>query len=169
MNTKELLFKIGNIMKVYRLKRIQKIPVPIKEAWNFFSDPRNLSKITPGSLDFQIIDGSSDISEKVYQGMIIQYRIKPLLGIPVTWVTEIARVDEPNVFIDVQKSGPYRFWHHQHIFKEIEGGTEMTDLVHYAVPFGIPGRIVEKLIIRKQLKMIFDFRKNYLIERYDKY
>ena len=149
-------------MKLFRLQRKQKLPIPIDEAWEFFSNPRNLSKITPPSLEFSIFYDSSEISEFIYEGIIIEYLVKPVLGIPVRWVTEITHIREPNYFVDVQRFGPYRFWHHQHIFNEIENGTEVIDLVHYALPFGLVGRIVRGLFVKRQLNSIFDYRTVYL-------
>ncbi|MFC1563639.1 hypothetical protein ACFL6G_01825 [candidate division KSB1 bacterium] len=149
-------------MKLFRLIRKQEIPLPINESWAFFSDPRNLSKITPDNLGFEIIYDSSDVLENMYPGMIIEYKVRPLLGIPVRWVTEITQVNEPYSFIDVQRLGPYKFWHHQHIFREVENGTEIIDIVHYALPFGYMGRLMRAFIVKRQLEKIFNYRTEYL-------
>ncbi|MFC1729647.1 hypothetical protein ACFL6I_04860 [candidate division KSB1 bacterium] len=149
-------------MKLYRLQRKQQIPLSVNKAWAFFSNPRNLSKITPDSLGFDILYDSSDVSESMYEGMIIEYRVRPILSIPVHWVTEITHVKEPYYFIDVQRFGPYRFWHHQHVFKENENGTEIIDIVHYVLPFGYIGRIIRELVVKRQLEKIFDYRTKYL-------
>lgn len=144
------------------IKNIQ-IPIPINEAWEFFSSPANLKMITPQYMGFEITSENAD--EKMYRGMIITYKVKPVLNIPIEWVTEITQVDEPFYFVDNQKSGPYKFWHHQHIFREVKNGTEMTDIVNYAAPFGFVGKIAENLFIKKKVEEIFNFRKermNYL-------
>ena len=117
---------------MHKLQRIQRIPVSRREAWEFFSSPKNLKDITPSYLGFDII---SELPEKIYPGMIISYRIKPLLGIPVKWVTEISHVKEEELFVDNQLSGPYKLWHHQHHFSDIPGGTEMKDILHYSLPW----------------------------------
>jgi ligand-binding SRPBCC domain-containing protein len=141
-------------MKVYSYKSIQLIPTDIRTCWDFFSSPENLQKITPPSMGFRI---TSEREEKTYPGQIITYTVKPLFGIPLTWVTEITQVKELEYFIDEQRFGPYRFWHHKHFFRQVEGGVEMTDLVHYGLPFGFAGRIA-RVFVEKKLKSIFDYR-----------
>lgn len=143
-------------MATYSLKAIQNIPVSLDKAWAFFSNPANLQAITPASMSFQII--SKHHGDKMYAGQLIEYKVKPVLGIPVYWMTEITHVVENSYFIDEQRFGPYQLWHHQHHFKEIEGGVEMTDIVHYRNPFGILGNMANALFVRKQLKTIFDYR-----------
>lgn len=144
-------------MKIYRLKTKQTLPISLAEAWDFFSSPLNLKEITPDYMDFNI---TSDLTKesKMYPGMLISYTVKPLLGIPMTWVTEITQVKHHEHFIDEQRFGPYRMWHHEHFFKEVENGVEMTDEVTYVLPFGIFGRIGHGLFIKKQLEGIFDYR-----------
>lgn len=148
-------------MKIYQFKAKQFLPVSIDEAWEFFSNPNNLSKITPAWLNFKV---TSQLPNKMYAGMIITYLVRPLLNISTTWVTEITHVSKPNFFVDEQRFGPYKFWHHQHIFREVEGGIEMEDIVSYAVPFGMIGRIVNRFIISKKIKEIFSFRSRKLEE-----
>ena len=142
--------------KVYSLKTIQHIPTNISTAWNFFSSPANLQDITPGNLGFNII--SKHHGEKMYAGQIIEYKVSPVLGIPLYWMTEITHVEEGNYFVDEQRFGPYSLWHHQHHFKAVNGGVEMTDIVHYKLPFWILGDIARTPFVKKQLKAIFDFR-----------
>lgn len=142
-------------MKVFKLYRKQKLPISIEEAWEFFSSPKNLKEITPDYMDFQI---TNDIPEKMRSGTIITYTVKPMFGIPISWVTEITHVDEPGYFVDEQRFGPYRMWHHEHTFKEIEDGVEMEDIVNYVLPFGIFGNIAHTLFVKKQLNDIFDYR-----------
>jgi len=150
-------------MKLYRLHRTQKLPLSLNEAWDFFSNPRNLAIITPPSLGFKV---TSEVPPRMYQGMIVTYTVTPLLNYPVRWVTEITHVDEGRMFVDEQRFGPYRFWHHQHLFEETEGGVEVTDLIHYALPLGPLGRIAHSLIVKRQLDEIFEFRRKYLKEKF---
>lgn len=152
-------------MKIYRLQRVQYLPIPIAEAWEFFSNPHNLCRITPLWMDFKV---TCDIPGKMHAGMIITYRIKPVFGIPVQWITEITHVQEPCFFVDEQRFGPYRFWHHQHLFKEVQDGTEMRDIVHYVLPFGVLGAVMHGLFVSDKLNEIFDFRKRTLEQQFGK-
>jgi ligand-binding SRPBCC domain-containing protein len=141
--------------KVYNLKTVQFLPISIEKAWDFFSSPTNLSKITPAELKFKIL--SNDLT-KVYAGQVIEYKVHPVLGIPLYWMTEITQVEHHKYFVDDQRYGPYSMWHHQHHFKAVEGGVEMTDIVHYKLPFGIFGDIANTLFVKAKLKEIFDYR-----------
>ena len=143
-------------MGFYQFKRSQKIPATIDEVWDFISSPANLKEITPDYMGFDIT--SEDLPEKMYPGMIISYIVKPLLGIPTTWVTEITKVTDRAYFIDEQRVGPYKLWHHQHFIEPIEGGVLMRDIVSYQPPFGFLGAIMNSLVIRNKLKEIFDYR-----------
>ena len=142
--------------KVYSLKTVQTIPVSMDEAWAFFSNPGNLQAITPANLGFKII--SKHHGNKMYAGQIIEYTVKPLLGIPLYWMTEITHVKDDAYFIDEQRFGPYSLWHHQHHFKQTPAGIEMTDIVHYKLPFWFLGDIANTLFVKAQLKGIFDYR-----------
>lgn len=142
--------------KVYSIKTRQEIPLGLDAAWDFFSDPENLKEITPGNLGFSII--SKYHGEKMYPGQIIEYKVSPVMNIPLYWMTEITHVEDKKYFVDEQRFGPYRLWHHQHHFKVIEGGVEMTDIVHYKLPLWFLGDIANALIVKKQLKGIFDHR-----------
>lgn len=142
--------------KVYCLQKVQVIPAPIEKVWDFFSAPENLKTITPPHLGFQIL--SQKHGETMYAGELIEYTVKPLLGIPLYWMTEITHIEPMKYFIDEQRFGPYSFWHHQHHFKEINNGVEMTDIVHYKIPFWFLGDIANSLIVKYQLKKIFDYR-----------
>jgi ligand-binding SRPBCC domain-containing protein len=146
-------------MKLYTLERTQRLPIGIEEAWGFFSDPHNLPRITPPFMKFEI---ASPVATRMYAGMIIRYRVRPLLGVPVAWVTEITHVEEPFRFVDEQRFGPYRFWHHQHHLREVEGGVEAGDLIHYALPLDPAGRLVQRWMVGPQLETIFDFRQRTL-------
>jgi ligand-binding SRPBCC domain-containing protein len=142
--------------KVHSIKTVQLIKISMDEAWDFFSSPANLQKITPEKLGFKIV--SKHHGEKMYAGQIIEYYVKPLFGIPLYWMTEITHVADKKYFIDEQRFGPYSMWHHQHHFKETPEGIEMTDIVHYKLPLGILGELAHTLFVKKQLKGIFDYR-----------
>lgn len=147
-------------MKLYQLKTSQKLPISIQTAWEFFSNPTNLSKITPPWLNFEV---RTKLPEKMYCGMIITYFVRPLLNIPQTWVTEITHINQPNYFVDEQRFGPYKFWHHQHSFTKTEdGGVIMDDIVSYVIPLGFLGRIINYFIVSKKVKEIFNYRKTVL-------
>ena len=142
--------------KVYSLKTVQQLPISLSEAWDFFSSPANLQKITPETMGFQII--SKHHGEKMYAGQIIEYKVKPILDIPLYWMTEITQVVDKKYFIDEQRFGPYSLWHHQHHFEENANGVLMTDIVHYKLPFWILGDIANTLFVKQQLRDIFDYR-----------
>src|SRR5687768_2732990 len=117
-------------MKIYHLTRTQFLPITLEEAWTFFSSPKNLARITPPGIGFKVLYISGNQSE-IYAGQIIRYKIKILPGVTVNWMTEITHMNKPYNFIDEQRFGPYAFWHHQHHFKEVQGGTEITDELNY--------------------------------------
>ena len=142
-------------MKLYKLETTQVINAPLDHCWAFFSSPKNLKEITPDHMGFEIIDG---YEENMYPGQIIQYYVKPILGIPLKWVPETTQVRENQFFIDEQLFGPYRLWHHKHFFMEVDGKVEMRDVVHYGFPLGFIGRLAPRLFIKQQLKTIFDYR-----------
>jgi ligand-binding SRPBCC domain-containing protein len=135
------------------------LPVSLEKAWDFFSTPLNLSKITPAEMNFII---RSELPEKAYPGLIIIYTVSPVAGIPVTWVTEITQVKEPFYFVDEQRSGPYAIWHHEHHFEPVEGGVMMTDKLFYKVPFGVFGKIADVLFVRAKVNRIFSYREKIL-------
>jgi ligand-binding SRPBCC domain-containing protein len=140
---------------MYQLKTKQIIPTDLETCWDFFSSPKNLKKITPNYMGFEVL---LEIPEKMYAGLMIEYEVKPLLGIPMKWITEITHVDELKFFVDEQRKGPYKIWHHEHHFKQVENGIEMTDIVSYEIPFGILGKIAHPLLVKKKLTEIFDYR-----------
>ncbi len=143
-------------MAVHSLEAIQKIPASLPEVWELFSNAANLARITPVNLGFRVI--SRRLPAKIYPGLIIEYTLKPVLGIPVYWMTEITHVNGNSFFADEQRKGPYRLWHHQHHFREIEGGVEMTDIVHYQNPLWLLGELANTLFVKKQLRDIFSYR-----------
>lgn len=148
-------------MKIHRLEITQKLHVSLEEAWNFFSNPKNLDLITPENMSFEIISGAES---KAYAGQIITYKIRPLFNITMNWVTEITQCVDHKYFIDEQRFGPYTFWHHQHHFEEVEDGVLMKDILHYALPIGLIGEIMGKLFIHKKVHNIFNYRKEKLKE-----
>lgn len=150
-------------MSLYQLHQKQFLPISLEEAWDFFSRPQNLEQITPPWLKFQIL---REVPPKMYAGMIVEYKIRDATGLPMSWVTEITQVNEPYLFIDEQRFGPYKFWHHQHFFREVEGGIEAEDIVHYKMPFGPIGTLVHAVYVKRQLQQIFEFRKAFLEEKY---
>jgi len=141
-------------MRPFLLQRTQFLPIPQEMAWEFFSDPGNLPDIIPPDLGFQI---TSDLPVKMYAGMVVNYTVTPFSWFKLDWTTEITQVREGEFFIDEQRFGPYRFWHHQHFFKQVQGGTEMTDTVHYLLPFQPVGQLAAGFV-RKRLDRIFDYR-----------
>jgi ligand-binding SRPBCC domain-containing protein len=141
---------------MYTLETKLLINTTIETAWNFFSSPANLQKITPGYMGFEIL--SNIEGQKMFPGMIISYIVKPLLGFPLKWVTEITHVKEYEYFVDEQRVGPYKIWHHLHRFKKTESGVLMEDILHYSLPFGFIGRIAHKLFVRKRVEEIFAYR-----------
>lgn len=150
-------------MSVFKLQRKQFLPISVEQAWDFLSDPKNLSKITPPDMGFEV---TSELPSKMFAGMIITYTVKPLLGIPVSWVTEITHVNEPYYFVDEQRFGPYSFWHHSHFIHPVEGGVEMDDIIYYKLPFGFLGAIVEPFLVKPRLEHIFSYRKQVLEKLY---
>lgn len=157
--TPPLLKEVVNqlTMAFYQISSVQNIPASIDEVWDYFTSHKNLKKITPPDMGFDITSQHPE-GIKVYPGMIITYKVRPLFGIPVSWMTEITQVKEKEYFIDEQRFGPYAMWHHQHFFKPIEGGVEMTDIVDYKLPLGILGDIAHPILVKNRLKQIFDYR-----------
>lgn len=145
------------------LSREQFLPVSPEEAWEFFSSPRNLDSITPPDLGFRIVHCPA---EEMHEGQIIEYRVKILPAVWVPWVTEIKGVEEGRSFIDEQRFGPYKFWHHLHAFEPVEGGVKVHDLVHYIMPLGPLGSIAHLLFARRKLQRIFDFRREEMERRF---
>jgi ligand-binding SRPBCC domain-containing protein len=142
-------------MGFYQLHKTQKIPASLDEVWEFISSPANLKKITPKYMGFDI---TSNLPPKMYPGMIVCYKVSPLLRLKMTWVTEITQLQNKEYFVDEQRIGPYVIWHHEHKIESIENGVLMTDIVSYKPPFGFLGSIANSLFIKKKLREIFDYR-----------
>lgn len=141
--------------RTFSLRTVQNLPISPAEAWDFFSRPDNLVRITPPGMGFSI--RSHHHGDRMYPGQLIEYTVTPFPGMPLYWMTEITHVSEPFYFVDEQRFGPYALWHHQHHFREREGGVEMTDIVHYRLPFGIFGALGGSFV-RKKLEAIFRHR-----------
>ncbi|MBL7904247.1 MAG: SRPBCC family protein [Bacteroidales bacterium] len=148
-------------MPVFQATQIVKADLDV--CWKFFSDPANLSLITPPDMNFRIIFPQP--LPAMYPGMIIRYHVSPLLGVKLEWITEITQVREREFFIDNQLKGPFSIWHHQHFFRQTPEGTEMKDIVTYEVPFGRIGTLFAGTIVRKRIEGIFTFRHT-VIEKY---
>jgi len=144
-------------VKTYQFKFEQNLPIPLAEAWDFFSSPLNLSKITPAKMNF-IITSNFAPDTKMYPGMLISYKVSPVFGIKMNWVTEITHVKEHVYFVDEQRTGPYAIWHHEHHFKEINGGVQMTDILTYAIPYGVIGQLANAILVEKEVMNIFKYR-----------
>lgn len=139
----------------YRLFNQQFVPVSLSTAWTFFSNPRNLQSITPEKLDFKItsIDG-----ENAYAGQIITYSIKLNRITKMNWVTEITHLKNKEYFVDEQRFGPYKMWHHVHKFESVEGGVLITDIIHFKLPIRLLSSLGYKLFVKRNLKQIFSYR-----------
>ena len=151
-------------MGFFQFKTSQKLNVSIDEIWDFISSPKNLKGITPDYMGFDITSGN--IGKKMYPGMIISYKVSPLMGIKTDWVSEITQVKEKEYFVDEQRVGPYKIWHHQHKVTAIDDGVLMEDIVTYAPPMGFLGNIANALFIKNKLSEIFEYRKLILKEKY---
>jgi ligand-binding SRPBCC domain-containing protein len=146
-------------MRLHRFSAEHFLPIPIEEAWAFFSSPANLQRITPPWLNLK---PTSPLPEGMHAGMIVTYAVAPFPGVRVNWVTEITHVIPGELFVDEQRAGPYRFWHHQHHFKAVPGGTLMTDIVHYALPLGILGDRFGARMVHRRVRGIFAYRQEVL-------
>jgi len=144
-----------------RFEYFQFVPASLDVVWNFFSSPSNLSKITPPEMGFVI---TSPEQKEMYPGMFITYKVSPAFGIKLNWVTEITQINNRKFFIDEQRQGPYRIWHHEHHFKEVNGGVEMHDILYYTVPFGFIGKWANLFFVRNKVKEIFSYRKKKIEE-----
>jgi ligand-binding SRPBCC domain-containing protein len=146
---------------MYQYTSKQELAISMEQAWTFLSDPKNLKRITPDYMGFDIISGAE---RKMFPGQIIQYRLTPILGIPFRWVTEITHVQEGEFFVDEQRFGPYTFWHHKHFINKTENGVVMEDIVDYKLPLGPLGWLAHVLFVRAKVKQIFDYREKALNE-----
>lgn len=152
--------------QIYQLSATIQLPIDINEAWKFLSDPGNLKVITPDYMGFHIISGTE---QAMYAGQMISYKVSPLLGIKLNWVSEITHVDDKKYFVDEQRIGPYSMWHHKHFLKEIPNGTEIIDIVHYKLPLSIIANRFHSILVKPKLKEIFDYRTKALISKFGEY
>ena len=143
-------------MRTYKLERKQKLKATITEVWDFFSNPENLDLLTPDDMGFEIT--SPLPLARMYRGQRIEYKVSPILNIPLKWVTEITEVEDNYAFVDEQRKGPYKYWRHKHIFEDMGDHVIMYDRLEYALPFGVLGTLAHKLYVQKRLTEIFDYR-----------
>ena len=148
-------------LAMYQYTSKQELNTTLEKAWDFLSDPKNLKRITPSYMGFDILSGAD---RQMFPGQIIQYRLTPVLGIPFRWVTEITHVQEGSYFVDEQRFGPYTFWHHKHFIKKTKKGILMEDIVDYKLPLGPLGWLAHTLFVRSKVKQIFDYREKALNE-----
>lgn len=146
-----------------KLQSQQWLPITLDEAWDFFSSPKNLNEITPEDMVFEI---KSDVLDTMYPGMFIVYSIRPVMNIPLRWVTEITHVQDRKFFVDEQRIGPYNIWHHEHHFEEKDGGVLMTDILHYDVGKSVFGWLASKIFVDRKVRKIFDYRFQVLENRF---
>lgn len=142
-------------MSLTQLFYEQKINTDLDNLWKFISSPKNLSKITPNYMDFKIL---SKVPNEMYEGLIISYTVKPILGVKMNWVTEITHIKDKKYFVDEQRKGPYKMWHHEHILIETDNGIIMKDIISYIPPFGVLGQILNVFFIKRQVEGIFKYR-----------
>src|SRR5690606_10242320 len=147
-------------MGMFYYKTEQFLPIPIEKAWDFFSSAKNLAVITPPALNFNILTAVD--GKEIAEGMLIDYTLRPLFGVPVKWKTEISKVDKPLMFTVRQLKGTYKTWEHTHTFSQKDNGVLMTDELKYKLPFGFIGKIMHSLIVRKKIKDIFNYRRQIL-------
>jgi len=157
------MIKFSKHSGIYTMEVKQELPTTLYQAWRFFSNPENLSKITPKQMGFKI---TSENEASIYPGQIITYKVGILPMIKSSWVTEITHTKDKKYFIDEQRFGPYKMWHHLHRFESNERGVIMTDKVSYKLPFGFLGSLAHILFIKNKLKSIFAYRFNYLQNYY---
>ncbi len=160
---------------VFRLEARQTLATDLDSAWAFFSDPSNLAEITPPDMHFRLTGrltsrATSQPAAEAYPGMMISYRLSPLLGIELGWVTEITQVAAPLYFADQQRVGPYALWHHEHHFRAVDagaiGGVEAIDVVHWSLPLDLLSWPVAIYVVRPRLREIFRYRAGRLAERF---
>lgn len=142
------------VLTTYTVERELWVPHTLPKVFDFFSRAENLERITPPWMRFRILTPPPIAMEK---GTKIAYALR-VRGIPIRWLTVIERWDPPHEFVDFQEKGPYKYWHHTHRFLEVNGGTSIVDVVHYALPFGLLGRLVHWLQVGRDVEQIFDYR-----------
>jgi ligand-binding SRPBCC domain-containing protein len=148
---------------MYQLRRQQLVRTDLQTCWEFFSAPQNLAVIMPDYMRFRVL---TEQPPAIYEGLMIAYKVSPVLGIPLKWITEIKTVRDKTFFVDEQRKGPYRMWHHEHHFQEVDGGVLMTDIVSYMLPYGFIGKLAHWLFVKRQLEAIFEYRYKIIESRF---
>lgn len=138
------------------------VPQPRDRVFEFFSEPQNLDDLTPPWLRFSIV---TPRPVQMRAGALIDYRLR-VHGLPMRWRSEITVWEPPYRFVDEQRHGPYRVWRHEHAFTQVDGGTLIRDHVRYAVPGWIAAPLVHRLIVRRDVRRIFDYRRAAMLERF---
>ncbi|MCX8524986.1 SRPBCC family protein [Chryseobacterium formosus] len=151
---------------IHQLERQQQLNCDLETAWKFFSSANNLSEITPKDMNFVVRTQLSE--DEIYEGMVIDYYVSPLFGIKLKWQTIIVEVESNKMFTDFQNKGPFKMWHHHHFFIPNEDGVLMVDKVNYELPFGFLGEFAHKIMVKKKLENIFDFRFDFLEKKFNK-
>lgn len=149
-----------NMKYVHELYTEQYLPIPEEEAWKFFSSPKNLAKITPPELDFKIL--TNPLAEDIYDGMEIEYTIKPVLRIPIRWKTRLLNIQNNKRFTDIQLRGPYKIWEHTHTFEKTDKGVLMKDFLKYKLPMGFIGNFIHSIYVKRKVQYIFKYREETL-------
>lgn len=150
-------------MKIHLLERSQIVPVPLSEVFPFFAAPENLEAITPSTLGMRIITPGP---LEMRAGAVFDY-VVTMRGLPMRWTTLITQYDPPHSFVDLQLKGPYSFWHHTHRFEDLGNGqTRLIDEVRYALPLGPLGEMAHTLFVKRDLQAIFEFRREFIAQRY---
>jgi ligand-binding SRPBCC domain-containing protein len=142
-------------MSVHLLEREQLVPRPVDEVFDFFAQARNLERITPPWLGFEVLTPGP---VEMRSGTLIEYRLR-VHAVPVRWISRIEEWDSGRLFVDRQLRGPYRLWHHRHEFVASAEGTVVRDRVRYALPLGRLGELAHAAFVRRDLERIFDFRR----------
>lgn len=140
---------------MHRFDFKQKIKASLDEVWDFFSNPSNLAEITPSKMNFKILD---ELPEKMYEGLLVRYKVSPLPGFRVSWTSEISTIVEKEYFVDTQVEGPFKYWHHEHRFRKIDNEVELIDHLFYQLPMGRLGKMLNEPIAQKKLNSMFAFR-----------
>ncbi len=137
--------------------------MPLEEAWQFFSSPYHLNDITPDFFNVVIL---TPVPERIYSGLLIEYSMKAVFGLPMTWLSEISHCDEPKRFVYVQRAGPFKLWSHEVCLTEQKENMILEDIVFYAMPIGYLGRLLNSMLIGRKLEAIFNTRRDYLARRW---
>lgn len=150
---------------MYQVEDRVVVPAPLEEVWHFFSNPSNLKELTPSEMQMQML---SEIPEAMYAGLVLRYRVAPLFGIRLPWASEITVIEPKRYFVDRMLEGPFAQWHHEHHFYPVEGGTEMVDRVHYKMPLGLLGKLFHPLLVKQNVRQLFQYRREQIAAKFGK-